>query len=137
LPHQKNANITGTIGTVINANKKSLEICLGVDLIFHHSAFDSCVLVQYKRLKKFGTSWGFDLNDEQLCKQLAAIEEIKKLSSLQTHYLFNATLGDLYFQTGHIATARNYYLTAIEQTQSQQEKELLKRKLVLTVIANN
>lgn len=64
--------------TVINANKKSLEICLGVDLIFYHSAFDSCILVQYKRLKKFGVTWGFDLNDEQLCKQLAAIEEIKK-----------------------------------------------------------
>jgi hypothetical protein len=34
--------------------------------------------VQYKRLKKFGMTWGFDLNDQQLCKQLAAIEEIKQ-----------------------------------------------------------
>ena len=64
--------------TVINTNKKSLEICLGVDLIFHQSAFDSCILVQYKRLKKSGMDWWFDLNEEQICKQLAAIEKIKQ-----------------------------------------------------------
>ena len=64
--------------TIINAHAKPLEHCLGVDLIFHQSAFNSCVLVQYKRLKRHGLTWAFDLNDPQLCKQLAAIKAFKE-----------------------------------------------------------
>jgi hypothetical protein len=63
--------------TIINANRKPLEECLGVDLILHNSAFGSCTLVQYKRLTKSGTTWSFNLKDEQLCKQLDSIKLFK------------------------------------------------------------
>jgi hypothetical protein len=68
--------------TVINANKKPLEECLGVDLIFHQTTFNACVLIQYKRLTRQGVEWYFDLNDEQFSKQLVAIKEFKQRKML-------------------------------------------------------
>ena len=59
----------------------------------------------------------------------AAIAEIKKLESLQNHYLYNAALGDLYFDIGQVHEARVFYETALQQTHSAQEQELLKKKL--------
>ncbi len=61
-----------------------------------------------------------------------AIEEIKKLTSLQNHYLYNAALGDLYFETGQPQQASLFYLAAIKQTHNPQEQELLKKKLLTT-----
>ena len=66
-----------------------------------------------------------------------AIEEIKKLSGLQNHYLYNAALGDLYFDTGQSQQAAFFYGAAIKQTHNPQEQELLKKKLALTAIASN
>lgn len=66
-----------------------------------------------------------------------AIEEIKKLAGLQKHYLYNAALGDLYFETGQPQLAKFYYTEAISQTQSPQEQELLKKKLALTACISN
>ena len=65
--------------TLINANRKGLEKSLGVDLIFHNGAFNSCVFVQYKRLEQIGITWSFDLNDAQFQKQLEAIRTFKKV----------------------------------------------------------
>jgi RNA polymerase sigma-70 factor (ECF subfamily) len=64
-----------------------------------------------------------------------AIEEIKQILPLQNHYLYNATLGDLYFETGQAALAKAYFEKAIELTYSPQEKELLKNKIGLTLKA--
>ena len=61
----------------------------------------------------------------------AAITEIRKLDSLQNHYLYNAALGDLYFEIGQITEAITFYERAIKQTHSLQEQELLKKKLNL------
>jgi len=66
-----------------------------------------------------------------------AIEEIKKLAGMQKHYLYNAALGDLYSDTGQAQQAKFYYEAAINQTQSHQEQELLKKKLALTASTNN
>ena len=60
-----------------------------------------------------------------------AIEEIKKLDSLKNHYLYNAALGDLYFDIDKLSEAKAFYETALKQTQSLQERELLKKKLSL------
>ncbi len=62
----------------------------------------------------------------------AAIAEIKKLGSLQNHYLYNAALGDLYFDIGKTDEAKVYYETALKQTHNPQEHELLNKKLALT-----
>ncbi|MFN0066762.1 MAG: hypothetical protein ACKVYV_03910 [Limisphaerales bacterium] len=69
--------------TVINAHQRPLEECLGVDLILHQSAYSSCTLIQYKRLKRYDDGWGFDLNDRQLEKQLESISHFK--NSRNTH----------------------------------------------------
>jgi predicted RNA polymerase sigma factor len=66
-----------------------------------------------------------------------AIEEIKKISGLRNHYLYNAALGDLYIWTGQPQLAKLFYAAAIDQTHSPQEKELLKKKLALTASTNN
>jgi predicted RNA polymerase sigma factor len=69
--------------------------------------------------------------------KLEAIEEIKKLTGLHKHYLYNAALGDLYFETGQAQQATFFYLAAIKQTNNPQEQELLKKKLAMTTSASN
>ena len=69
--------------------------------------------------------------------RLEAIEEIKKLTGLQNHYLYNAALGDLYFETGQSQLARFYYESASGQTHNPQEQELLKKKLSMTSNTSN
>ena len=61
-----------------------------------------------------------------------AVDEIKKLTALQNHYLYNAALGDLYIDMGQAQLARTFYETALRQTHNPQEQELLQRKLALT-----
>jgi RNA polymerase sigma-70 factor (ECF subfamily) len=58
-----------------------------------------------------------------------AIKEVLKITVLQHHYLYNSTLGDLYAELGNQPKALLYYLEAIKQTNSPQEKELLKKKM--------
>ena len=61
-----------------------------------------------------------------------AIDEIKKLTALQSHYLYNAALGDLYIEMGNAPLAKSFYETALKQTHNPQEQELLQRKLALS-----
>ena len=61
-----------------------------------------------------------------------AIAEILKITTLQDHYLYNAALGDLYLETGDKKKANIYFHAAETRTENVQEKELLKKKMVLT-----
>jgi RNA polymerase sigma factor (sigma-70 family) len=58
-----------------------------------------------------------------------AVKEVLQITVLQHHYLYNSTLGDLYTELGNQSKALLYYLEAIKQTNSPQEKELLKKKM--------
>lgn len=60
--------------------------------------------------------------------EIHAIPEVEKL--IHTHYLFPATLGELYRQLGKTNEAQQSLQVAIALTHSPSEKALLKRKLV-------
>jgi RNA polymerase sigma-70 factor (ECF subfamily) len=59
--------------------------------------------------------------------EIHAIPEVEKL--IHTHYLFPATLGELYLQLGKTNEAGKSLQVAISLTHSPSEKALLKRKL--------
>jgi RNA polymerase sigma factor (sigma-70 family) len=64
---------------------------------------------------------------QQAIDEIHAIPEIGKL--IHSHYLFAATLGELYRQLGKTSDAEQSFKMAIELTHSPSEKALLKRKL--------
>jgi RNA polymerase sigma-70 factor (ECF subfamily) len=59
----------------------------------------------------------------------AALTEVKKMQGMDNYYLYHATLGELYLQTGDKKQAAAHLEKALELTSSLAEKELIKTKL--------
>ncbi len=63
-------------------------------------------------------------------KAIDAVMQIPKIESLlETHYLFNATLGELYAANGDKEKALQFYDRAHTLTASDSEKKLLEKKM--------
>jgi RNA polymerase sigma factor (sigma-70 family) len=59
------------------------------------------------------------------------VEELKKISGLQNHYLYHAALGDFYLQAREKLQAKTSYQNALSLTTSNQEKQLIEQKIRL------
>ncbi|HXL57553.1 MAG TPA: hypothetical protein VN958_14915, partial [Chitinophagaceae bacterium] len=63
-------------------------------------------------------------------KAIDSVMQISKIESLlDTHYLFNATLGELYAANGDKTKALQFYHKAYTLTPSESEKKLLEKKM--------
>ena len=60
-----------------------------------------------------------------------ALNELKTISGLENYYLYYATAGELYFETGMKQEAREHFQKAAALTQSQSEKQFLLDRLRL------
>lgn len=59
----------------------------------------------------------------------AALEAIKDRKALESFYLYNGLLGELYFRLGNTEKAKHYLKLSITQTRSEKEKKLLRQKI--------
>jgi RNA polymerase sigma factor (sigma-70 family) len=59
-----------------------------------------------------------------------ALEELERIDGLEQHYLYFATLGELYLHMLQSKKAKENFLRAMELTSSASEKQLLKLKLL-------
>lgn len=59
----------------------------------------------------------------------AALDSLKQIKGLENHYLYYASLGEMYLGTGNKEEARNYFSRAITLTFSKSEQSLLIEKL--------
>jgi len=93
------------------------------------------ILNLYNLLYEMNSSAIIGLNRAIVISQMngaeAAIDEIKNLSfeQLENYYLYYSTLGELYLQTGNLPEAKKYFEKAIQMTDSEPEKKLLRTKL--------
>jgi RNA polymerase sigma factor (sigma-70 family) len=60
-----------------------------------------------------------------------ALEELQQIKGLEQHYLYYASIGEMYFEMEAKAVAKIYFEKAIALTQSQAEKQLLFQKIGL------
>ncbi len=60
-----------------------------------------------------------------------ALEELQQIKGLEQHYLYYASIGEMYFEMEEKAAAKIYFEKAIALTQSQAEKQLLFQKIGL------
>lgn len=60
---------------------------------------------------------------------LKAIENISNKRKVESYYLYHSLLGEIYLQLNRIAKAKSHFKTAIQQTHSQTEKNLLQNKM--------
>ena len=60
-----------------------------------------------------------------------ALNELKTISGLENYYLYYATAGELYLETGLKQEAREHFQKAAALTQSQSEKQFLLDRLRL------
>jgi RNA polymerase sigma factor (sigma-70 family) len=58
-----------------------------------------------------------------------ALVELQKIKGLENHYLFHATLGEVYFDMNQKPEARKHFAQALTLTFSQTEQKLLQDKL--------
>ncbi|HEX2628658.1 MAG TPA: hypothetical protein VHM26_06600, partial [Chitinophagaceae bacterium] len=58
-----------------------------------------------------------------------ALNELQQISGLEHHYLYFATLGELYLAFAQKEKAKEHFLRAIQLTTSASEKQLLKSKI--------
>jgi predicted RNA polymerase sigma factor len=58
-----------------------------------------------------------------------AIEELIKIQGLEQHYLYNAAMGEMYFDLNEKAIAKEWFEKAFRLTKSQTEKQLLLQKI--------
>lgn len=58
-----------------------------------------------------------------------ALEELEKITGLENHHLYFASLGEIYFDMKELSKARENYEKAIQLTPSQAEKQLLQEKM--------
>ncbi len=61
----------------------------------------------------------------------AAVEKMESLSGISDNYYYKTSLGELNYQTGNIAVAKELFEAAFLQANTLAEKELLQRKLEL------
>jgi len=93
------------------------------------------ILNLYNLLYEMNSSAIIGLNRAIVISQMngaeAAIDEIKNLpfEQLENYYLYYSTLGELYLQTGNLPEAKKYFEKAIQMTNSEPEKKLLRTKL--------
>jgi len=93
------------------------------------------ILNLYNLLYEMNSSAIIGLNRAIVISQMngaeAAIDEIKNLpfEQLENYYLYYSTLGELYLQTGNLPEAKKYFEKAIQMTDSEPEKKLLRTKL--------
>jgi len=62
-------------------------------------------------------------------KALSLVHQIEKIETIKEYYLYPATLGEWHRQLGDVETAKKYFEQAIELTQSNAEKNFLKKKI--------
>jgi RNA polymerase sigma factor (sigma-70 family) len=60
-----------------------------------------------------------------------ALEELQQIKGLEQHYLYYASIGEMYFEMDEKAAAKIYFEKAVALTQSQAEKQLLFQKIGL------
>jgi RNA polymerase sigma-70 factor (ECF subfamily) len=60
-----------------------------------------------------------------------ALEELQQIKGLEQHYLYYASIGEMYFEMENKVAAKTYFEKAITLTQSQAEKQLLFQKIGL------
>ena len=60
-----------------------------------------------------------------------ALEELQQIKGLEDHYLYYASIGEMYFELQQKENARNYFEKAMQLTNSQLEKQLLLEKISL------
>jgi RNA polymerase sigma factor (sigma-70 family) len=59
----------------------------------------------------------------------SALQELKEIKGLEKHYLYYASLGELYFELNDHTEAKLYYQKALQLTNSQSEQQLLLQKM--------
>jgi|GEM_PF-5950294 len=60
---------------------------------------------------------------------LVELEQIKDRKKLASFYLYNSLLGELHARLDDLVQAKQYFETAIAQTQSETEKRILRNKI--------
>jgi RNA polymerase sigma factor (sigma-70 family) len=60
-----------------------------------------------------------------------AIEELQQIKGLEDHYLYHASIGEMYFEMNEKALAKDCFEKAYQLTPSQTEKHLLLQKISL------
>lgn len=61
----------------------------------------------------------------------AALASLLQIKELNNHHIYNASLGEIYFDLQNNATAKHYFEKAMQLTPSQTEKQLLLKKIGL------
>lgn len=59
------------------------------------------------------------------------LEELQKIKELEHHHLYQASLGEMYLETGENAQAKKCFEKSFQLTSSQTEKQLLSQKISL------
>ena len=59
-----------------------------------------------------------------------ALEELKEIKGLENYYLYNTSIGEIYYDLNNKKAAKKYYEAALQLTSSQQEQQLLKSKIL-------
>ena len=95
----------------------------------------SRILILYQTLSAIKPGPIVDLNKAIVTGYVESaqrgVEELKKISGLQNHYLYHAALGDFYLQAGDNLHAKTSYKNALSLTSSNQEKQLIEQKMRL------
>jgi hypothetical protein len=61
--------------TLMNVNRHSVELTLGVDLLYYSEEFRSYVLVQYKRMRREGASFAYRPIDESYNREIGRMRD--------------------------------------------------------------
>jgi RNA polymerase sigma-70 factor (ECF subfamily) len=60
-----------------------------------------------------------------------ALEELQQIKGLEQHYLYYASIGEMYFEMKNRNTAKDFFKKALPLTSSAIEKKLLQQKISL------
>jgi len=60
-----------------------------------------------------------------------ALTELQNIKGLEDHHLYNASIGEMYYDMEEKENAKKYFEKALGLTASQSEKELLLKKINL------
>jgi RNA polymerase sigma-70 factor (ECF subfamily) len=59
-----------------------------------------------------------------------ALEELKEIRGLENYYLYHTSIGEIYYELDNKQAAKKFYEAALQLTTSQQERQLLKVKIL-------
>ncbi len=74
--------------SIMNVNRTPIETTLGVDLFYYNHSYQNYIFVQYKRLRKNGKSYGFNIkSDSNFMKEMERMSEAERIFGKESEFL--------------------------------------------------